>query len=426
MLRNQSPRLLYLVPTFHNPSGTLLEGSDRRRLARAVAESNVTTVDDVTLADLDYGTPAPPHLAALEPDAPIITVGSISKVFWGGLRIGFIRAHPTVISHIAGVKAISDLGSNAPAQVSAVAMLEHYRGDKVVAESDAGRIAGCRHSCARRAPSRMGVGKTAGWSAHVDSTARNGRLWIRPAGHAAWTCRHRRPSPRCSAGCRDRSDPTPLLPVAADAYAVGRALSCGMEETGPYPPTSARGERVSITIAVASPWTSPGTTFSLAALLHRLAVVCTFKQGGWQLLNWIGSLLAKIEEGLDLVETHKVDLTQRHSGANGSLIYGRTGSDAKCNRMRQISAITEPCKRRGIGHGPRHRITGVEQTPPRNACSTDFAKSTDLCAIKDSQAAAAGLPGHHETIPEQAFSSVCRVKRVCCRARPMVLNRYRT
>ena len=127
VLRHQSPRLLYLVPTFHNPSGTLLEGSDRRRLARAVAESNVTTIDDVTLADLDHGTPAPPHLAALEPDAPIITVGSISKVFWGGLRIGFIRAHPTVISHIAGIKAISDLGSNAPAQVGAVAMLEHYR-----------------------------------------------------------------------------------------------------------------------------------------------------------------------------------------------------------------------------------------------------------------------------------------------------------
>jgi len=126
VLLEERPRMLYLVPTFHNPTGTALGGVDRKRLARMIAETETTTIDDVTLADLDFAEPAPPPLAALEPEAPVITIGSLSKVFWGGLRIGWVRAKPAVISHLAGLKAASDLGGNSPSQISAVAMLGNY------------------------------------------------------------------------------------------------------------------------------------------------------------------------------------------------------------------------------------------------------------------------------------------------------------
>ncbi len=126
VVRTERPRLLYLVPTFHNPTGTLLSGRDRRRVAGFVAEHQVTTVDDLTLAELDFGQPAPPPLAALEPDAPIISIGSMSKVFWGGLRIGWLRAKPNIISHLVGLKTAADLGTAAPMQRMAAAMLGHY------------------------------------------------------------------------------------------------------------------------------------------------------------------------------------------------------------------------------------------------------------------------------------------------------------
>ncbi len=125
VVEHDRPRLLYVVPTFQNPTGTLLEGSDRARLARLIAGSNTSTIDDVTLSDLDHGSTTPPHLAAFEPDAPIITVGSMSKVFWGGLRVGWVRARPAVIAHLAGIKATSDLGSNASVQAAAVTILRH-------------------------------------------------------------------------------------------------------------------------------------------------------------------------------------------------------------------------------------------------------------------------------------------------------------
>lgn len=120
------PRLLYLAPTFNNPTGSLLEGDDRARTANFIADAQVTTVDDLTLAELDFGTPAPPPLSTIRPDAPIISVGSMSKVFWGGLRIGWIRAKPPVIGHLAGLKTADDLGTAAPIQRLACSILEAY------------------------------------------------------------------------------------------------------------------------------------------------------------------------------------------------------------------------------------------------------------------------------------------------------------
>lgn len=122
----QSPRLVYLIPSFHNPSGALLDEIGRKRVARMIGETDTTLIDDMTLAELDFGTPTPPPLAALEPDAPIITVGSLSKVFWGGLRIGWVRASKTLISHLAESKATADLGTSAMTQAMATAMLEKY------------------------------------------------------------------------------------------------------------------------------------------------------------------------------------------------------------------------------------------------------------------------------------------------------------
>ena len=119
-------RLAYLVPTFHNPTGAVLDFPSRQHLVRTISEQRVTTIDDLTLAKLDFVSPAPPPLAALAPEAPIISVGSMSKVFWGGLRIGWVRARRPVIDHLVGFKASADLGTSAVAQALAAAMLSRY------------------------------------------------------------------------------------------------------------------------------------------------------------------------------------------------------------------------------------------------------------------------------------------------------------
>lgn len=108
--------LVYLMPTFHNPTGALLSAARRRRVAELAAEHDVVVVADDTLSGVSLGHEVPPPLpafAAAAGDRPVtlIQLGSLSKSVWGGLRVGWARASADVISRLARRKALADLGS---------------------------------------------------------------------------------------------------------------------------------------------------------------------------------------------------------------------------------------------------------------------------------------------------------------------------
>jgi len=111
------PALAYLIPTHHNPTGLLLPTAERHEIvALARRHQDVTFIDDMTVAELPLqgdGT-GPPPLAALAPRLPnVVTVGSLSKTYWGGLRTGWVRAPEGIIARLAAAKAAADLGSPA-------------------------------------------------------------------------------------------------------------------------------------------------------------------------------------------------------------------------------------------------------------------------------------------------------------------------
>jgi DNA-binding transcriptional MocR family regulator len=118
-----APRLLYLMPTFQNPTGALMPERKRRAIARLARERNVPLLEDNTLADLSLAGDPPPPLAAFEPEAPILTVGSLSKLFWGGLRVGWIRASEALLTRIARRRIMADLGGSVLSQLAAVRLL---------------------------------------------------------------------------------------------------------------------------------------------------------------------------------------------------------------------------------------------------------------------------------------------------------------
>jgi DNA-binding transcriptional MocR family regulator len=134
MVRTHRPALVYLVPTHHNPTGLVMPTGHRRRVARlAAAHPDTLFVDDMTLAELSLGdNPAPPSLAALDPGQPnLVSVGSLSKLYWGGLRTGWIRASAGLIARVAAAKAAADLGSAAFPQAIAAALLNDEHDDIV-------------------------------------------------------------------------------------------------------------------------------------------------------------------------------------------------------------------------------------------------------------------------------------------------------
>ena len=84
----EAPRLIYLMPTFQNPTGAVLPEAGRRALARLSRELQIPIVEDNTLADLSLSAAPPPPIASFDPAAPILTIGSLSKLFWGACASG--------------------------------------------------------------------------------------------------------------------------------------------------------------------------------------------------------------------------------------------------------------------------------------------------------------------------------------------------
>jgi DNA-binding transcriptional MocR family regulator len=192
----EAPRLIYLVPSFHNPTGALMPEAQRLAIARLAAETATPVVEDLTLADLDLDIAPPPPIAAAVPGAPVLTIGSLSKLVWAGLRIGWVRAEAPVIARLARFKVLSDLGSSLPGQILAARLLH--------------RAAAIRDARRQEARERRRALEQALAAALPDWTWRRPAgglcLWVRlPRGNAEELARHALrhgvglvPGPTCS------------------------------------------------------------------------------------------------------------------------------------------------------------------------------------------------------------------------------------
>ena len=130
LLRQTGARFAALIPDCHNPTGQIMDTPTRQAIAAALADAGVVAIADETTHHLDlraeFGRPAPeePPLAALARPGSVITLGSMSKSVWGGLRIGWIRAERSVIRQLAGLRAADDLAGPVLEQLASVHLLD--------------------------------------------------------------------------------------------------------------------------------------------------------------------------------------------------------------------------------------------------------------------------------------------------------------
>jgi len=118
-------RIAYLLPDFHNPTGKLMESDCRSRVAAMAAKSDCQLIVDETMVDLWIERPPPPPLAAFERTARVISLGSMGKSFWGGLRMGWIRADRESISALSAARSAVDMGSPIIEQLAAAILLRN-------------------------------------------------------------------------------------------------------------------------------------------------------------------------------------------------------------------------------------------------------------------------------------------------------------
>lgn len=122
-----APNLAYLIPDNHNPTGHTMPAADRKRLAHIITETRTRTIIDETISDIWLDEPTPPPLAADVTSRCdlVLTVGSMSKSFWGGLRIGWIRAERNTIATLAAMRPSVDMGTAVLEQLTAARLLAH-------------------------------------------------------------------------------------------------------------------------------------------------------------------------------------------------------------------------------------------------------------------------------------------------------------
>jgi DNA-binding transcriptional MocR family regulator len=97
------PRLLYTVPTFHNPTGRSWHLSRRLGLIELATDTGFLIVEDDVYRELAYDAPAPPSLWSLAPTGVVARLGSFSKSLSPGLRLGWLTAGASLIhKHTSG------------------------------------------------------------------------------------------------------------------------------------------------------------------------------------------------------------------------------------------------------------------------------------------------------------------------------------
>ena len=126
------PKLVYLIPTFGNPSGATLSLERRKRVLELAVQYNTLIVEDDPYGDLYFGEAPPPSLLALSPSVPgsrdlLAHCGSLSKVLSPGLRVGWLIAQPALLANAVMCKQFSDAHTSTFAQATAAAYLKSGR-----------------------------------------------------------------------------------------------------------------------------------------------------------------------------------------------------------------------------------------------------------------------------------------------------------
>ena len=132
MIQQHRPKLVYLVPTFGNPSGAMTSLQRRLRVLELAVKYQTVVVEDDPYGDLYFAEAPPPSLLALSAQVPgsrdwLVYCGSLSKVLSPGLRIGWMVAPAALLARATMCKQFSDAHTSTFAQATAAQYLQAGR-----------------------------------------------------------------------------------------------------------------------------------------------------------------------------------------------------------------------------------------------------------------------------------------------------------
>lgn len=180
LIAEHQPKLVYLIPTFGNPSGATLSLERRQRVLELAVKYQTLVVEDDPYGDLYFDAPPPASLLALSSEVPgsrdwLAHCGSLSKVLSPGLRIGWLIAPPELLAKAVMCKQFSDAHTSTFAQATAA----HY----LLAGHMPATLAKVRKVYAQRAQTMMAALRSELGDAVAFTEPQGGLfLWVRLTG----------------------------------------------------------------------------------------------------------------------------------------------------------------------------------------------------------------------------------------------------
>lgn len=125
------PKIIYTIPTFHNPTGTTMPMERRRRLVDVARRYQCLIVEDDAYGELWYdghdGTARPVPLAGMENAGYVMYLSTFSKTVTSGLRTGWVAADPHVIARLAALRRMVDQHTSTSSQRICLELLKEGR-----------------------------------------------------------------------------------------------------------------------------------------------------------------------------------------------------------------------------------------------------------------------------------------------------------
>ena len=113
-----TPKCIYVMPTFQNPTGVTVSLEGRRELLAMAAKAQVPIIEDDFHNELRYDGVPVISLRGLDRKGLVIAVGTFSKILFPGLRVGWIVAPPEVMERLIIAKRVSDFHTSALIQAA--------------------------------------------------------------------------------------------------------------------------------------------------------------------------------------------------------------------------------------------------------------------------------------------------------------------
>ncbi|MBO5275032.1 MAG: PLP-dependent aminotransferase family protein [Clostridia bacterium] len=112
MIDNPNAKLLYMIPTFHNPAG-ITTSFEKRKGALALAKKyGVIIIEDNPYGELRFAGEDIPTIKSMDTEGIVIYSGSFSKILSAGMRLGFIIAPEAIAQKMVVAKQVEDVHSN--------------------------------------------------------------------------------------------------------------------------------------------------------------------------------------------------------------------------------------------------------------------------------------------------------------------------